>query len=187
MKVEYADNTLHSGQTKQNRFSEIWNKYYPKLMVFVIPFFKDKTVDAEDAVQEILLRVFQSFSNYDSKYSVSTWIYTIARNYCIDQSRKEIRLNKWEQDVPDNFQDADEYFNPESLFLKAELKEKIRNLILTLDETDQQICFLYNYEDLNYREISGILKIPVGTIKYRMYKIRDKLKKKLETYYEKIN
>ncbi len=59
----------------------IWNEYYPKLYVFVRPYFRHSPEDREDAVQEILLKVLRNLDRYDSNYSLSTWIYRIARNH----------------------------------------------------------------------------------------------------------
>lgn len=167
-------------------FNAIWNSYYPRLFVFVRPFFSS-VQDREDAVQEIFTRIFSNLSRYNNRYSFGTWIYRIARNYCIDQYRRSNRTrdiqDQLQQDCLVHYQKQNAVFNPETKCLETELKQQIRNLIFTLEKTDQQLCYLYHYEDLNYREIAAALRMPVGTVKYRMHRIRNKIKKGWEAYH----
>lgn len=175
----------------QNRqpeeFTAIWQEYYPKLMLFVAPFFKTQRSDIEDAVQEILLKVYKTLKHYNPRYRFSTWLYRIARNHCLDKSRQAARQLKRQQAIIPNMGQTDFFYNPEKLAMDAELKQKVRMLLGQLKETDRQICFLYHYEELNYKEISRIMKIPVGTIKYRMHEIRGIIKYRMEDYYAEIH
>lgn len=172
---------LPAGKTQHIDFAAIWREYYPKLLFFVSSFFHCAQ-DREDAVQEIFARALKALTRYDPNYSISTWIYTIARNYCLNCIKQKQYRQQLKQDCIAQYGEQDSVFDPEELFINIEQQDKVRDLIRQLDETDQQLCYLYHYEDLCYQEISRILEMPVGTLKYRMHRIRNKIKKGMEAY-----
>jgi RNA polymerase sigma-70 factor (ECF subfamily) len=165
-------------------FQALWREYYPKLTLFVRPFFTAPT-DCEDAVQEIFLRIFRSLRTFNGRFSAGTWIYRIARNYCTDCGRKRARrLKLWgrTQDL-DHEARLEKAFNPEQALLDKETGDKLKAAIGTLDPTDQQICFLYHFEDLTYRDLHRALAMPEGTLKSRMRVIKETVRKIMEDYH----
>jgi RNA polymerase sigma-70 factor (ECF subfamily) len=163
-------------------FTSVWHEYYPKLVLFVGSFFRSD-MDREDAVQEILFRVFRSRRQYQRRFSPGTWIYRIARNYCIDCLRKRSRRDQ----IDTLFRNGDDWSSPiadpESEFLAAEARNEMRAAVNSLEPDDQQLCFLYHYEEMSVREMHLALDIPVGTIKSRLHYIRKKLRMVMEAAY----
>lgn len=161
-------------------FSDIWYSYYQRLHVFVRRMVNDPE-DVDDSVQEVMLKVFRNLRRYRPDYAVSTWIYTLARNYCLDYLRKvhvrlplAVGIGEREIESP--------YPVPEAAALKSESIDFAKGLIDSLSGKDQQIAFLRFFEEMPYSRISSILDIPVGTLKYRVHQIRKILRGKRDEY-----
>ena len=170
IKWENSKKAVHKDELLQ----EIWKKYHSKLQVYLSQFYFNHH-DKTDLVSEILLKAFESIEKYNSDYSFSTWIYTLARNFSIDLLRKKsIR-----QEQIDDYIIGDNN-TPESLLMKDCEQVIIQKAVSSLASIDRELIFLHFYEDLKYREISRITGMPEGTIKYRMSENKKKLKSKLE-------
>ncbi len=175
---------VHSSLDTKKReilFNDIWEEYYPKLTVYLNTTYPE--ADTEDLVQDIMLKVYNNLSRYNPLYSFNTWIYSIAKNCAVDSFRKKSSSNNLitavrSELVSKSFKNSE---TPEDLSLKREEKTGIAEWIQNLPERERKITFLKFYEDLTYREISRIMGIPVGTIKYLVHKI----KKNIETSYNK--
>jgi RNA polymerase sigma-70 factor (ECF subfamily) len=161
---------------REEKFERIWDRYYRPLVVFCGSFSHLLTGEAEDMAQEVLVKVYRSLDTYDSAYSMNTWIYRIARNHCIDTVRKYIRNRA----VPLSRAVESPRPGPEKTALTAEELELVESFLGSLERNDRQIAFLRFYEDFKYREISDVLDIPAGTVKYRVHEIRKGLKAFLE-------
>ena len=155
-------------------FEDIWRHYYRGLYLFA----RRMAVDAaeiEDVVQEVMLKVFQRLEEYRPDFAVSTWIYTIARNHCIDTSRsKHLREKRETRSEVDHI--PGRYLSPEDELQQAESVHQVELLMNSLSPGDQRIAFLRFYEEMPYRRISSVLDIPVGTLKYRVHHIRNTLR-----------
>jgi RNA polymerase sigma-70 factor (ECF subfamily) len=175
---------------RKSVFVSIWKAYYKRLAVFVSTFPLPGYIDEDDVVQEILYKVYAKLSSYSPRYSLSTWIYAIARNCCIDVvKRKRVMVAC----VDDTFWDSHRVSagivgsetSPEASVEQQELKRYIAGFIEGLEQADKRITFLRFYEGLSYRDISTIVHVPVGTAKYRVHEIKNKLKRYLEEIYGK--
>ena len=160
-------------------FSDIWHFFYPRLYAFISRM-AFREADVEDAVQETLLKVYRNLKEYRMSYAVSTWVYSIARNYCLDQvraSRSSIRLvSEYELEI------ESPYAKPEEVILARETTEKVKLFIETLSPEDQQIAFLRFFEEMPYGEMSLVLRVPVGTLKYRVHAIRKRFRERKEDF-----
>lgn len=141
--------------------------------------------EAEDVAQETFLRVYANLSSYDPSYKFSTWIYRIATNLSIDQLRKRKQVYSLDKQVEGteglDWHDrlADPGPNPEQKILTGELQGQVQEAIQGLTPKYRSILILRYLEDLSLNEISEVLKLPVSTIKTRIHRGREALKKKL--------
>lgn len=167
----------------RDSFEELWKRFYPKVYVFVAGMLTGADIDADDFVQEIMLKVSRRIENYDPTFSLSTWVYTIARNHCIDVMRAS--RPKSTTGGANDFADhaVSHYPGPENEALSKELDTTVDRFMGTLPVRDRQIAFLRFHERLSYRSIGKIMEIPVGTLKYRVHEARKSLNEFLEKEY----
>ena len=139
--------------------------------------------DALDASQEAYLRAWMGLGDFEGGCSFSSWMYTITRNVCIDSIRKK----EQERTVPVTLQYGDEdeqelaltdeRTETEFIFEKNERARAVRHAIGRLSEMHREIVVLCDIEGYSYSEISRILGIEEGTVKSRLWRARDNLRK----------
>ncbi|MBO8171480.1 MAG: RNA polymerase sigma factor SigW [Bacillaceae bacterium] len=141
--------------------------------------------EAEDAAQETFLRVYSNIGKYDDNHKFSTWIYRIASNLCIDRIRK--RKPQYSLDAELSGTDErtlyatlpDRTRTPEEEAISGELQQKVQQAILSLSPTYRSIMILKYIHDLSLKEISEIVDLPVSTVKTRIHRGREALRKVL--------
>jgi RNA polymerase sigma-70 factor (ECF subfamily) len=141
--------------------------------------------DSEDIVQETFMRVYLNLNHYDESQKFSTWIYRIGKNVCIDLLRKKKPVASLDAELSDMDDDysfyskiASEESSPEHLVLQSETVEQIRKSIHKLTDKYKSIVTLYYLEELSLQEISEKLHLPVTTVKTRLHRGRELLRKK---------
>tara|TARA_Y100000589_G_scaffold330020_1_gene378390 strand:- start:988 stop:1611 length:624 start_codon:yes stop_codon:yes gene_type:complete len=146
-------------------FNNIFRYFAPRLKSFLI---KAGSTDsqAEEVIQEVMIAVWTKSSTYDSsKSSVSTWIYTIARNKRIDKIRKEKRHYLSESDegleIPVDSTQEKEIFS-------AQISNSLNNYMSNLPEEQSKLLKLSYFYNKTHADISEELKIPLGTVKSRI-------------------
>ena len=146
-------------------FSTIFNYFAPRLKSFLIKAGSLET-QAEEVIQEVMIAVWTKAGTYDkNKSSVSTWIYTIARNKRIDKLRKDKRHFLSDNDegleIPVESTQESEIFN-------SQLSSNINKYIETLPKEQGLLLKLSYFYNKTHADISEELKIPLGTVKSRI-------------------
>jgi RNA polymerase sigma-70 factor (ECF subfamily) len=159
----------------QVTFNKIWKKYYRKVTLFCRGILRGEDNVQDDIAQEVMLKIFKNMANYNRKYSLSTWIYTIARNTCLDHKRKKTINAVYLEEG----RIKSKYGSPDEELRKKETEKIIKSYIRKLGEDDSQVVFLRFYENMKIREISRITGIPEGTVKYKIHNIKKGLKEYL--------
>lgn len=145
--------------------------------------------DAEDATQDIFLRVYRSIGGFNEESSFSTWIYKIATNVCLDALRKRKRQNLNNTvSISQQSADDEEYELPiedsgPSPYEAAQKKEAMRALERALEKLNEEQKTVIVMRDINgfsYEEIATSLDCTLGTIKSRINRARLALRKLLE-------
>ena len=146
-------------------FNSIFRYFAPRLKSFLV---KAGSTDsqAEEVIQEVMIAVWTKSSTYDSnKSSVSTWIYTIARNKRIDKIRKEKRHYLSESDegleIPVDSTQEKEIFS-------AQVSNSLKKYMANLPEEQSKLLKLSYFYNKTHADISTELKIPLGTVKSRI-------------------
>jgi RNA polymerase sigma factor (sigma-70 family) len=143
--------------------------------------------EAQDLVQETFMKAFGSLSSYRCEYRFTTWLYKIAANNCIDYLRKK-RLISVSLDQPLETKDGqvtielpDWTYNPEVDLTTRQRSLSIDAAIDSLPPKYREVIVFRHKRDKSYEEIAEILGIPVGTVKARIFRARELLKKKLKS------
>jgi len=140
--------------------------------------------DSEDVVQETFVRVYLNLNQYDETQKFSTWIYRIGKNLCIDLLRKKKEAHSLDSGLDDDkersFYDKlpSGEMGPENRVLLNELREQLRKAIDKLSDKYRTIVTLYYLNDLSLEEISSTLGLPVTTVKSRLHRGREQLRRK---------
>jgi len=144
--------------------------------------------EAEDVVQETFLRVYRSLERYDEEMKFSTWIYRIGTNLSIDRLRKrKTSTYSLDADVGGDGEGTDwhamlasEEPTPEGKILLSETQRRIRDAIESLPKKYKSVVVLKYLHDMSLQEIGDVLDMPVTTVKTRVHRGREFLRKKLE-------
>ncbi|MFA6506203.1 MAG: sigma-70 family RNA polymerase sigma factor, partial [Treponemataceae bacterium] len=128
--------------------------------------------EAGDLTQETFTRAFASLENLDAERSPAPWLYSVARNLCVDHLRKK---RDAAESLPDDAV-SDRSDCPE----REDDRRSIAAAIEDLPPSDRELCYLYYFEELSVKDIGLLVGRPAGTVKYRMFRIRAMLRKRLE-------
>lgn len=142
--------------------------------------------ETEDLVQEAFIKAFRALPSFNEEYAFSTWLYKIAINNCIDHMRKK-RLKTYSMNKPLQSKDGeverefpDTSMSPDKNLLADERSKMIEAAIDGLPENYKIAIVLRHSEERSYEEIAQILNIPLGTVKARIFRAREMLKKMLK-------
>ena len=180
---------LRVKQGDTGAFTELVEKYKQPIMNLVYRTIHDAT-EAEDLAQNVFVQVFKSASRYQSTAKFSTWLFTIARNLCLNEIRRRSRHPAESLDAPHpeqedqplhQFEDKKSFSPPESL-LQGELAGKIEEALADLPENQRSAILLCRQEDLSYEEIAAVLGCSVSATKSLIHRGRVTLKEKLKAY-----
>ena len=140
--------------------------------------------EAEEALQEVFMRVYQSLSSYDTqKGAFTTWLHRITINYCLGHRRKHRLLFQSLEEETREMAGRPEEANPAVL---AE-KKVVREMIEQLDGKHRAVLVLRFYSGLPYAEIASVLEIPLGTVKSRIAQALKTLRQKFNSLGEMGN
>ena len=176
--AENRKNLLAEVATGDSKAFEELTKKYGNLIWSIARRYLSNQAEAEDAVQEIFLALWQSASRFDAnKGSEITFIATIARRRLIDGLRKNNK-HKILQSIDDSISN-DVFQQKSNLEKNAELSLVI-GILETLEKKDQELLSLSIYQGYSHVEISKLLNLPLGTVKTKirrnLMKIREKIK-----------
>lgn len=140
--------------------------------------------DALDLVQEIYIKIFKGISTFNEDMPFQPWLRRVAVNTCLNFKRHDKR-----NVVSLNFNYNDEYekqdmiasdYNMEELVITRSDNKLLRDNIKKLSYDYRMIITLRFYEELSYGEIAELLKIPIGTVKTKLYRAKNLLKKNMK-------
>lgn len=169
-------------------FDRLVDLYQDKVYNFVARMVGDSS-EAEDIAQEAFVKAFRNLPSFRGAASFQTWLYRIANNLTIDSvRRRQRRDNTFSLDAPlenDESQVARELEDvsvtgPSGRLETAELQRVVHKAIRELSPKLRTVVVLYELQGLSYEEIADILRVPLGTVKSRLFNARMELKGKLQ-------
>jgi RNA polymerase sigma-70 factor (ECF subfamily) len=166
---------------RDKAFERIWRKYHRRILFFIrnrVP------LDAEDLLQEVMLKVYENLHRYNPARSFQAWIYAIARNHCINhlaKNRIRISTSACLDGGKDVFVERE---TPEDRMIRNEQDQKIEAVLAALDAEHRETAFLRFYEGMKCSRIAEVTDVPEGTVKSRLFYIREQLRHELEGKHE---
>ena len=164
-------------------FCELLDRYEGKIFNTVLRIVKDFT-HAEDVVQEVFVKTLRNIGSFNFQANFYTWIYRIAVNAALDgrkknQRQRAVSLNANEEkpfDIPSEGSD------PSAAPERDEMAQILNKAIDSLPDKYRTIILLREFDELSYEEISQVLECSKGTVESRLFRARERLRKKMEKY-----
>lgn len=141
--------------------------------------------DAADMTQETFLKAWRSLDGFHMESSLSTWLYRLANNSCLDLLRSKKRkptisiVGEDENGEESIFDPVDPSPQPDEILIQKEENLLLQKALLSLDEQQRAILTLRVVNDMSYEDISRVLQIKEGTVKSRLARARETLRKKV--------
>ena len=170
-------------------FEQLFNRYQKRVYNIVYRMVGNEQ-DAADLTQEVFVRVYKSRDMLRDEMTFGAWLRTVATNICRDHFRKVRRTIKADSlDEPIAFEEGeaqreveDWSSNPERALDKKDLREATTRAMNSLSDEHRTLVVLHHIEGMEVRDIARELGIPEGTVKSRLARARDELKRKLGHY-----
>lgn len=167
-----------------DNYKYIVERYEQKLLAYIKRMLYINDQDAEDILQEVLIKAYRNLNSYNPKYKFSNWIYRITHNEAVNFLRKNKNLRKNIPNDPnsDIFETLSSDIDIEKENMDDSQKKEVLSAISKLDKKYKDVLILKYLEEKDYNEISEILHIPSGTVGSLISRGKIKLKNLLEKY-----
>lgn len=165
-------------------FSQLVSAYEGKIYNLALRYLGNPD-DAMDASQEVFLRMFRFLSGFQEDSSFSTWLYRIGVNVCKDLLSRRSKRAEQPLEISDDEEETrpadipDGRYDPERILEGTELRRTLSDAIAELPEQQREMIVLRDIQGLSYEEIGQVLCLESGTVKSRLFRARENLRKKL--------
>lgn len=162
-------------------FNQLMAQHEKKMYAVALRMFSNRE-DAQDCLQEAMLRVYRAIGGFKGQSSFSTWIYRITMNTCLDELRRKKNKQSASLDslLEQGWSPVDAGGTPERHAVRAEVRRELNRAIQELPEDMRSAVVLRDIQGFSYEEIAVMLDANVGTIKSRISRAREKLRGKLK-------
>ncbi|MDQ3280725.1 MAG: RNA polymerase sigma factor [Acidobacteriota bacterium] len=157
--------------------SEIYDRYSGRIYNFAFRFLKNAEA-AEDAVQEVFVKMMKHAHQFHGDAKLSTWLFSITANWCRDYLRKAENRSKESDDVLVELPTPSEHA-PDRRLEQRENETRIRKALQALTPEQREAILLSRYQGLSYAEIAQIAGCSEGAVKTRVFRAMETLKKTL--------
>ena len=157
--------------------AELYDRYSSRIYNFAYRFLKNSEA-AEDAVQEVFVKMIKHASQFHGDAKLSTWLFSITANWCRDYLRKADNRPKDSDDVLLTLP-ASRELSPDRVLERRETELRIQKALLTLTPEQREAILLSRYQGLSYAEIAQISGCSEGAVKTRVFRAMETLKKAL--------
>jgi RNA polymerase sigma factor (sigma-70 family) len=153
--------------------------------------------DAQDLTQEVFIKMYRTLNSYDlGRGAFMTWVTTVTRNLLVDHFRKSKQdrmtdsldtvTSEHEEAMPLSEQIPDKAAPPDRGVQSREMREAVHRALQKLSPELREAVILRDLQDMDYREIAGVLRVPEGTVKSRINRGRAELARLLQRTYRQV-
>ena len=192
MITEQADEDLmvlyQKGEVRA--FEVLLSRHRKPVYNFILRFVGDKET-AEDLLQETFMRVIKGAEAYKRQAKFTTWVYTIARNLCVDQSRRRKHRKHASLDAPmDAGEDSGSLLDvipgnemaSDRKTVNKQLHATMQKAIAELSDDQREVFLMREFLDMPFKQIADVVGVPENTVKSRMRYALEKLRLELDEY-----
>ena len=153
--------------------------------------------DAQDLTQEVFIKVYRTLNTYDiERAAFMTWVTTVTRNLLVDHFRKtkhdrmtdslDAPVSEHEDAMPLSDRIEDSSLPPDARVQSREARESVHHALQKLSPELREAVILRDLQDMDYREIATVLRVPEGTVKSRINRGRAELARLLQRTYKQV-
>ncbi|MBN2380552.1 sigma-70 family RNA polymerase sigma factor [candidate division WOR-3 bacterium] len=169
--IAFVERALEDDRLAQR---ELVKRYQGPIFAYIYRWLRNRA-DAEDLTQDVFIKMFRALGTYSRQSSFRAWLYRIARNRVIDYLRR-----KKPQAVDlDDVVLEDDSLSPIELHERTTEQEALQEVIESLPPLYREVLLLRHRDELSYEEIVDTTGIALGTVKARLHRARNMLKKQL--------
>ncbi|HHT50286.1 MAG TPA: RNA polymerase sigma factor [Eubacteriaceae bacterium] len=176
MDLEERIHSIQRGDISQ--FEWIVEEYKNKIFSLAYGYTKDSYL-AQDLTQDIFVRLYKNINSFQGQSSFSTWLYRVAKNQCIDWTRRNKKRmeNTFLEEGQWDFKDLD--IGPEERAIRKEKNQLLYEALESLPEKYRTPLMLFHFQNLSYGEIAEVLDLPSKTVATHLYRGKKLLREKL--------
>ena len=162
-------------------FNMLYSRYSGKIFGKSLSLLKDESL-AQDATQDIMMKILLNLAKFSGKSRFSTWIYSITYNYCIDFLRrkkkdKSVYVDEFKDDV-----DSDDDV-PDQFLLETKVS-RLKKILEEIPTSDKAILLMKYQDEMSIKEIGDILEKSESAIKMKIKRAKSKFRKTYELNYK---
>jgi RNA polymerase sigma-70 factor (ECF subfamily) len=178
--ADESDLVKRAAAGDERAFEAIVNLYAARITAYC---HRMAGVGAEDLAQEIFVKLYLALDRFDPGRPLAPFLFRIAHNHCLDALKRKkvptLSLVRDDDEDEREVQHADEKPTPEELAQRTEVLRAIEEALASMPAAYRSALIMWHVEGLSYDEISAILGVPMGTVKARIHRGREKLQQKL--------
>jgi RNA polymerase sigma-70 factor (ECF subfamily) len=187
--VSDVDVMLRVKTGDESAFAYLVQKYRRPMVGFMYRLCRNPST-AEELAQEVFLRVYRSRTSYEPSAKFTTWLYRIATNLAVNHTRdtrherpaNTVRLDEPDQETGKTPDLADDSLTAEEQILKRERLAAIRSKVNALPERQRVAVIMHKYQQMDYREIAGVLKLSESATKSLLFRAYETLREQLKEF-----
>lgn len=171
-------------------FASIYEEFYPKIMHYLKRMVGDN--DADDVAQEVFNKISRNLNDFKEESKISTWIYRIATNTALDMLKSSpykrsaagslapipVEIIDMKKEVTPSTKNKPQ--PPDQQLIRDEMNKCIREFVDKLPADYRTIIILNELEGFTNKEIADVLQVSLDTVKVRLHRARDRLRKMLQ-------
>jgi len=192
MTTQEADEDLmvRYQQGEVRAFEILLGRHRKAVFNFILRYVGDKET-AEDLLQETFMRVIKGADAYKRQAKFTTWLYTIARNLCVDQTRRRKHRKHASLDAPMAADDDSgtlldvipgNEMASDRKSVNKQLSQRLQGAIGGLSEEQREVFLMREFLDMPFKQIADVVGVPENTVKSRMRYALEKLRLDLDEY-----
>lgn len=171
-------------------FEILLGRHRKPVFNFILRYVGDKET-AEDLLQETFMRVIKGAEAYKRQAKFTTWLYTIARNLCVDQTRRRKHRKHASLDAPMSSDEdsgtlldvvSGNEMGSDRKTVNKQLHQKMSKAIDSLGEEQREVFMMREFLDMPFKQIADVVGVPENTVKSRMRYALEKLRLELDDY-----
>jgi RNA polymerase sigma-70 factor, ECF subfamily len=187
--VSDVDVMLRVKKGDESAFAYLVQKYRRPMVGFMYRLCHNSAT-AEELAQEVFLRVYRARTSYEPSAKFTTWLYRIATNLAVNHARdtrherpeNTLRLDEPDQETGKTPDLADDSLTAEEQILKRERLAAIRSKVNALPERQRVAVIMHKYQQMDYREIAGVLKLSESATKSLLFRAYETLREQLKEF-----